>query len=272
MAQLNSGSPDAQPLSRRRWFRDRHLSILTIAVVFAAWWAVTALAHIKPILIPSPGAVWEEFIVANTRGFQGVLLIENIYASLSRLLAGWSLAVMTAVPLGLLMGASGKLEALIDPLIEFIRPLPPTGYYILLLLWFGLGDLSKVALMFLAVFPYVLINTRSGAKGVRILLLRMAASMGASGPQRFRYIVLPSAAPSILTGMRLGLGNAFATLVAAEIVAAESGLGRMILDGSRYLATDIVFLGIITVGVLAVSGDTLLRFVERRALPWLGHD
>ncbi len=274
---IENPSPVVVPRRRRgiTVWRDRYLSLLAILLVIAAWWLVTDVFHtVKPIIIPSPERVFYAFMRAASEGtgFQHTTLFEHAWASLSRLLAGWGMAVALGVPLGLLMGTSAKIEAIFDPLVEFVRPLPPTGYFILLLLWFGTGSLSKILMLFLAVFPYVLINTRSGVKGVRVLLLRMAQSMGASRWQTFRYVLYPSSLPNIFAGMRLGLGNAFATLVAAEIVAADSGLGRLILDGSRYLATDIVFVGIASVGVLALLGDAVLRGIERRAVPWRGYD
>jgi len=258
---------------RRRFILDsKYISLLTVLVIFALWTIATQLRVFDPLFVPGPLAVWDRVVEVLRDGYRFTPISVHIWASVQRMGLGWGLAVATAVPLGLLMGTNRIVEAICDPIIEFIRPLPPLAYYMLLILWFGIGDESKVALLYLAALPYVLINTRSGVKGVKIVHRQMAEAMGANRWQMFAYVIFPSTLPMIFAGMRLALGNTFGTLVAAEIVAASSGIGWLILDASRYLQTATMFMGILIIGLLAVSADFVLRRLEMWAVPWRGRD
>jgi taurine transport system permease protein len=180
------------------------------------------------------------------------------------------LALAVAIPLGLWMGLSPLARALFDPLVEFYRPVPPLAYLPLIVIWFGIGELSKVLLIALAILAPVVIATAHGVRSVDPLRLRAAQSFGAGRWQLLRHVVLPGAAPEILTGLRVGLGVGWSTLVAAELVAATRGLGFMVQSAAQFLNTDIVVLGIFVIAVIAFTLELGLRALQRRLVPWQG--
>jgi taurine transport system permease protein len=171
--------------------------------------------------------------------------------------------------LGLAAGSSPLVRAIIDPVIEFYRPLPPLAYYTLLILFLGIGDESKVTLLFLSAFAPLLIGIIFSVQKIPEDRLRVARSLGAKGPKLLLNVVLPSCLPDILTGFRTSVGLAYATLVAAEMVAAVSGLGWLVLDASKFLRNDIVFTGVIILGFIALAMDLVLRRGIRYLSPWL---
>ena len=183
---------------------------------------------------------------------------------------GFLLAVVTAVPLGLAIGYSSRVRAIFDPLIEFYRPLPPLAYYTLLVIWLGIENESKIALLYLAAFPPLSVSAMAGVKGVTPERIQGAQSLGAGRWQVFRYVIFPSCLPEIFTGMRVSIGFTYTTLVAAEMVAATSGVGWMVLDASKFLRSDVIFMGNIVMGITGIALDRIIRVVERRVVPWKG--
>jgi taurine transport system permease protein len=177
---------------------------------------------------------------------------------------------VTAIPIGIAMGVNRVLRGIFDPPIEFYRPIPPLAYLPLIIIWFGIGDLGKVVLIYLAVFAPLALNARAGVRSVSLEQIHAAYSLGASRLQVIRYVILPSALPEILTGMRIGIGFGWTTLVAAEMVAATAGLGYMVLNAAEFLRSDVVIMGIVVIGVLAYLFDLLMRKVERTLVPWKG--
>src|SRR3712207_4598118 len=168
------------------------------------------------------------------------------------------------------MGLNGVVRGIFDPLIEFYRPLPPLAYLPLMIIWFGIGEISKVLLIFLACFAPVALAARSGVLSASQDQINAARSMGASRMQVLLHVVLPAALPEILVGLRIGMGVGWTTLVAAEMVAANSGLGQMVLNASNFLRTDVVILGIIIIGLVAYGFEVLMRQLEARLVPWKG--
>ncbi|WP_405740667.1 ABC transporter permease subunit, partial [Anaerovibrio slackiae] len=189
-----------------------------------------------------------------------------------RLLSAFVLVVVTAVPIGLLSGYSSKIRAVFDPIIEFYRPLPPLAYYTMLVIWMGIDNESKIALLYLAGFAPVYLSCLSGVKKIRQEYIQGAYTLGASRWQVFRHVVLPACLPEMFTGIRTALGFSYTTLVAAEMVAADSGIGWMVLDASKFLLSDIIFTGIIIMGITGLAMDALLRVAEHRLVPWKGKD
>jgi len=171
---------------------------------------------------------------------------------------------------GIAMGMSRFWRGIFDPPIELYRPLPPLAYLPLIIIWFGIDELPKVLLIFLSCFAPLAMAARSGMRSASQEQMNAAYSMGASYTQLIRHVVLPAALPEILVGMRVAIGFGWSTLVAAEMVAANVGLGQMVLNASNFLRTDIVVMGIIVIGVVAYSFDLLMRAVERRLVPWKG--
>jgi taurine transport system permease protein len=246
------------------------ISIVTIAVLLVAWTVVTAAGWIKPLFLPSPQAVFQQFMEYLTGAANDKPLWQHFVASVGRVFAAFALAVVTAVPVGIAMGMSRVARGIFDPPIEFYRPLPPLSYLPLIIIWFGIDELPKVLLIFLSCFAPLALAARSGMKSASQEQINAAYSMGASYSQIIRHVILPSALPEILVGMRIAIGFGWTTLVAAEMVAANVGLGQMVLNASNFLRTDIVIMGIVVIGVVAYLFDLLMRWVEKRLVPWKG--
>ncbi len=246
------------------------ITTASVLTVFMLWWLVTRLGLVEPLFMPSPGSVWEAFVTASTEGYRGFLLWEHVAISLQRVAIAFFLALVMAVPLGMLVAASRTLETIVDPFVNFYRPLPPLAYYTLLVIWFGIGEGSKVLLLLLAAFPPLFIATVQGVRTVRRERIEAARSLGASGFKTLRYVIFPSILPDIFTGIRVAVGFTYTTLVAAEMVAAKTGIGWLVLDASRFLQTSYVFMGIIVMGVTGILLDALVKAAQRRAVPWLG--
>lgn len=244
------------------------LSAGSLTLLFGSWAWLSTQAIVNPIFLPTPAAVWRAFQSAVSSGYQGSYLHEHLLASLGRILAGYGLACLFGIPLGLLMGLHSRLRAIFDPLIEFYRPLPPLALYTLLVMWLGIGDTSKVALLFLAALPSLTISTLQAVRHIDPQLLKAARTLGASPAQLFSYVVLPACLPGICTGMRIALGFTYTVLVAAEIVAASAGIGWMIWDASKFLLTDVVIMGLFVLGLTGIALDQLVRWGERKATPW----
>ena len=172
----------------------------------------------------------------------------------------------------MISGLSKQVRAALDPWIEFYRPLPPLAYYTLLVIWLGIEDGSKIALLYLAAFAPLFIAVVSGVQRIPQDRINGSRSLGASSWQILIYVVFPSILPELFTGLRTAIGVAYSTLVAAEMVAAISGLGWMVLDASKFLRSDVIFVGIIIMGIIAVLVDGLIRWVQKVQVPWIGHE
>ncbi len=247
------------------------ISAITVVVLFLLWWLVTRMGWLPPLVLPSPEAVWNA-LTASWRGQLqgGTTLAEHFGWSFMRVFGAFLLACATAIPIGLLMGVSRVARGVFDPPLEFYRPLPPLAYLPLVIIWFGIEETSKIALIFLACFAPLAVSARAGVRSATVEQINAARSMGASFFQVVRHVILPAALPDILTGMRIAIGFGWTTLVAAEMVAATAGLGQMVLNASNFLRTDVVVMGIIVIGLIAYAFDLLMRRVERWLVPWRG--
>ena len=252
-------------------FRLRVEHVLTAGTViglFALWTLLTHYKLVHPLFLPAPDVVWGSFIEVLTSGYQGKLLHEHMAASLGRIFAGYLTACVIGIPLGLLMGLSTRVKAVFDPIVEFYRPLPPLALYTLLVMWLGIGDASKVALLFLAALPPLSISAMQAARSIEIGHIRAAQMLGATPTQLFRHVFLPSCLPGICTGMRISLGFTYTVLVASEIVAATAGVGWMIWDASKFLLSDVVIMGLFVLGLTGLMLDWFIRQLERLITPW----
>jgi taurine transport system permease protein len=243
------------------------LSVLTLAFV---WYTGSALGLVNPIFWPSPGAVWDQFMSISTDGYRNFSLWEHIWASLYRILVGFGLGCLIGIPLGFAMGLSKIIRGWFDPMVEFFRPIPPLAFIPLVIIWSGIGERSKILLLFFAALWIMVIAARAGVGSVKLTKIHAAYSLGASKKQILLHVILPNSLPEIFTGMRVAMGVCWGTVVAAELVAAESGVGFMIMVASKFLATDIVVLGVIIVGLIGYSIDILMRQIEARLIPWKG--
>lgn len=258
-------------LSRLRSYRPTTETIITFATIFTILivWNETARREIvSKIFIPSPMDVLRALRETVVEGYHGNNLFTHLGVSLTRVLVGWITACVLAVPLGLAMGLSTKVRAVFDYLIEFYRPLPPLAYYTLLVLWFGIGETSKVLLLFLAAIPPLTIGCSEGVKNISPSIIQAARSLGAQRAQIFFKIILPGTMPEIITSMRISLGFTYTVLVAAEIVAATSGIGWMVWDASKFLRSDMIFMGIIIMGITGIVLDVIIRMVAKYLLRW----
>jgi taurine transport system permease protein len=273
-ADLADVAPPHQPIAAPRRVRSkayfRLLSLTTVVVVGFAWWLATDLRLMKPLFLPPPAAVFDSFLRVSSEGFADATLLEHLVASLSRLFTALAFTIAIGVPLGMLAGTSRSAKALLDPIVEFVRPIPPLAYLPLIIIWCGIGETSKVLVLWLAMFPAVLLATIAGAKSVAQDKVDAARALGASRLQVVRFVVLPSALPSIMTGVRIGLGGGWSTLVAAELIAATRGIGFMIESAAQFLVTDVVVLGIFVIAAIAFALEGLVRLVERTLVPWHG--
>src|SRR6056297_2880051 len=250
---------------------EKALTITTWLSIFLIWFIITELKIFTPTLLPGPARVWRAFLRIMDEGYNKVPLWVHLGASFKRLFVALFFAILTSVPLGLLSGYFNKVEAVIDSVVEFYRPLPPLAYYTLLVLWFGIDDTSKQVLLFLAAFAPIYIACVSAVRKLNQDFVLSAKSLGAGQRDVFFKIVLPASLPEIFTGIRTAFGVAYTTLVSSEMVAATSGIGWMVLDASNFLKSDVIFVGIIIMGITGVIIDAGLRFLERKIIFWKGH-
>lgn len=246
------------------------ISLVSALVLVGLWSLVTGMGWVKPLFIPSPLAVVKTFVTTAIDGFAGATLLQHTWVSFLRVFGAFALAGIIGVPLGLAMGMSRIARGIFDPPIEFYRPIPPLAYLPLMIIWFGIGELSKVLLIFLSILAPLALGTRSGVRSAAIEQIHAAYSMGATRWQVLLHVILPAAMPEILTSMRIGIGFGWTTLVAAEMVAATHGLGYMVLTASQFLQTSTVIMGIVIIAVIAYAFDMLMRWFERRLVPWKG--
>ena len=246
------------------------ISMATVFVLVFLWWLGTRWGIVDPLFLPSPSAVWDRAIEVGTIGFGGSSLWVHSWISLYRVFLAFFFSCLTAIPIGMAMGMSRVFRGVFDPPIEFYRPIPPLAYLPLIIIWFGIGEFSKIILIYLACFAPMALSTRAGVRSVSVEQIHVAYSLGATRAQVVRHVVLKAALPEILTGMRIGIGFGWTTLVAAEMVAAAAGLGYMILNASEFLVTDVVVMGIAVIGVIALLSDLLMRYLEYKLVPWKG--
>ena len=243
----------------RKWPWNRLAIYILLALgTLAVWYAIAAVT--MPIFFPPPGEVAAAFWKTLLDGS----LIAHVGASYMRIFAGWVIGCAIAIPLGLLAGRSALLRTLIEPYIEFFRFIPPIAFIGLFLIWFGLGEVSKVLLIVYTTLFVTFVNTLAGAMAVEPEKIRAAQCLGASRRQIFSHVVVPATVPYIVTGLRLAMGNAFMTVIAAELVAAQSGVGHMIWNSRLFAQTDYVFVGIITLGLMGFAANWALSQILTR--------
>ena len=262
--------PDPAETWRWRIQPERVITLLTILVILLLWYGVSASGLVPPYFVPTPLQTWQAFLRILSEGYRGHTIWAHLWASLSRVLIAYGASALIGVPLGLAMGSDRLIAAIFDLPIEFYRPLPPLAYYTLLVIWLGIDNASKIALLFLAALPPVVIATATGVRSVRGDYIHGAQSLGASRWQLFRHVIFPAALPDIFTGLRVSIGFTYTTLVAAEMVAGVDGVGWMVLDASKFLQSDIIFVGIILMGITGVLLDAGVRWLDRTLVPWRG--
>lgn len=226
--------------------------------------------QMEPIWLPPPEAVVARVSEIASTGYQNFTLWEHLGWSLYRVVLGFVIGAAVGIPLGYAMGLSDWFRGWFDPIVEFMRPVPPLALIPLVIIWAGIGESGKIILLFLAALWIMTISARAGVSGVNITKVHAAYSLGASKWQILRHVIIPNSLPEIFTGARVAMGVCWGTVVAAELVAAEKGAGMMIMVASRFQLTDIVLMGIILIGVIGYGIDILFRMAERWLVPWKG--
>ena len=234
-------------------------------ILLLAIWQIASQFN-SPDFLPSPLKTWEGFVEIFKKG----VLFEDIRISMQRVVIGWLRGLVIAIPIGLLIGRFQVVRWLIEPFINFFRFIPAIGFLTLFLMWFGVGEESKIVLiMYATIFP-VTINTIAGVSGIDPVKYQAAESLGASRLQSFLTVTIPGAIPNIFTGIRLGLSGAIISIVGAEMLAANEGLGYLIYTSRLYYRTDWIFVGIVVLGLLGFAADKLLRYVGKKLLKHYG--
>ncbi|MFI2230903.1 ABC transporter permease [Nocardia testacea] len=274
--------PSGRGAGYRRLIRPFATRLAALALVLVLWVLVTAAGLVDPLYLPSPGAVWDAFVRANTRhriapgvdrmviGEQNYYLWEHLVASLQRIGAGVGLAVLAGPLTGFVMGMLTPVRLITEPILNFLRALPPLGYIGLLIVWFGIGDVSKIWLLFLAAFPPIAIATLNGVTGVKQDYLHAARSLGAGRVQVITRVVLPATLPEVIGGIRLATAFAWTTVVAAELNNGIPGIGGLAYISGTQLDTPLTIACIIVIGCAALALDSLLKLAGDVAVPWKG--
>ncbi|QQR38496.1 ABC transporter permease subunit [Devosia rhizoryzae] len=269
---------EAAPLSQaerdraktRRWRKalPALAGLGVTAFVIALWHVASTSGWVSPVFLPPPASILSAFLRLFHTGYVDSTLLQHIGASLWRVFSALFFSVLVGVPAGLLIATSPTGRGVLDPIVEFLRPLPPLAYLPLVIIWFGIGETSKVLVIALSMAPAIIISTAAGVRSASKSQVNAARAFGATPLQLLTHVLLPAAVPSILTGIRIALGAGWTTLVAAELVAAGRGLGYMIQSAAQFLVTDVVIAGILVISAIAFAFEALLRFIERRYVPW----
>ncbi|MDO5714023.1 MAG: ABC transporter permease [Tissierellia bacterium] len=248
----------------------RSISILTWVVIITLW-VIFSEFHILPAYkLPSPFAIIKTFQDILINGYNYTSFWYHLGISLYRLLLSILLSLFTAIPLGLCCGFFPKFRAVINSFVNFYRNLPPLAYYSLLIIWLGIDEKSKVTLLFLASFAPMYLSSMFAVSRINPSFILSAETFGASKVQIFKTIIIPAAFPEIFVGIRTAVGVAYTTLVSAEMIAATAGVGWMVIDAYKYINTEVVFVGIIIMGLTGLLLDYLLTLIEKKYIFWTG--
>jgi NitT/TauT family transport system permease protein len=249
-------------MASRSW-RTPALLIAPWLAILLAWYALAYSGLVNPALLPRPDQVFAKF-----RELLHDRLPLDVWMSTQRVFLGVSLGILLAVPVGFVLGWYRGVRTFVDPVINFFRALPPIALIPLVIVYFGIGELAKVAILFYASFFAGVIVMYEGIAQISPIYVRVARTLGATDGEIFRKVIVPLAVPHMLTALRVALGVAWATLVASELIAAQQGLGALIQNASNFFQLDIIYLGIICIGFIALAMDTALRLLARRLVSW----
>ncbi|MCK0177061.1 ABC transporter permease [Mycobacterium sp. 852013-51886_SCH5428379] len=269
-----SGAVPAAGRWRGRLIRAA-LPLISVAVFFGLWQLAAASGVWNQTFVPYPATVWQAFVDVSTthdgvRGYAGYLLWEHLYMTLRRVLVGVVIGVAAGVTLGLVMGSISWVRGVLEPWLTFLRALPPLAYFFLLVIWLGIDEAPKITLLALAALPPAAVATTAAVLAAPVGLVEAARALGASRAEVIRDVVVPSALPETFTGVRLAVGMAYSSVVAAELFNGLPGIGGVVKDASNYNNTPVVLVGIFAIGISGLVIDGLLRALERRSVPWIG--
>lgn len=249
--------------------RKAAIGLATLAGVIALWFLLTTVTGlVTSARFPSPAEFWVSLKQINVRGYAGATLVDHALHSLQLVAMGFTVAVMTGVPLGLWMGWSRRAEAFVNPVFLIIRPIPPLAWIPLAILWLGLGDAAKIMVIWFSAFVPSVINAFTGVRNIEKPVLEAARMLGTPRWRMVREVITPAASPMIFTGLRLSLQASWTTLVAAELVGALVGVGFVLNMAQQDIYPGMILVGMVTVGLLGWATTTLLARAERYALGW----
>jgi len=249
-------------ISQRRYWMLAGVGLL---VPLAAWTALAAFGTVNRVFLPGPLDVAHRIV----RWFTHDRLVNDIGISLYRVVTGWALSVLIALPLGLYIGTFRAVQALLEPLTDFIRYMPAVAFIPLVMLWIGIDESAKIGIIFIGTFFQMVLMVAEDVRRVPMAQIEAAQTMGASRGEIIEKVILPSAKPALLDTLRVTMGWAWTYLVVAELVAANSGLGYAIVKAQRFLQTDKIFAGIVLIGIIGLAIDQSFRLLHRRAFRWL---
>lgn len=277
---VRTGSLDASDTSavlgaRGGSGRRAGLRVLAVALLLGVWWAISAWGEPDEVIRPSPGLVWHTFVQLDTvhdgvRGYNDLFLWEHLAISLRRILLGSVIGVVGGLVLGVVLGTVTPVRIMLEPLVTFVRALPPLAYFSLFVIWFGIDETPKIWLLAVAALPPVAVATAAAVVAAPIGLVESARALGARRIDVIRDVILMSALPEIVTGIRIAVGIAYSSVVAAETINGLPGIGGMVRDAQRYNNTAVVLVGIIAIGLSGLVIDGLLSAAGRRVAPWRG--
>lgn len=240
------------------------ISMISFCVIMVIWCVVTYGGFVSDIFMPSPTAVWESIVDMAQDGS----LWEHCLVSTKRVMIGWFWSAIAALPIGMLMARSKKFRAVFQPIIEFARYLPVVALVPLTLLYLGIDENQKYVIIFLGTFFQLVLMVCDTVSGIEKNMINAARTLGANKLQVYTEVIFPAALPGLMDDFRLTIGWAWTYLVVAEMVAASAGLGYIILKSQRFLATDVIFAGLIMIGLIGLVTDFLLRLLTKAIVPW----
>ena len=239
-----------------------YIGLATALII--VWQIASDRELINPITLPSPAAILKRFITLIQNGS----LPKNLLISTKRVLTGYVISAVLAVVLGIMIGLSKHFKRMTDLIIQILKPIPPISWIPLVILWFGIGEESKVFLIFIGGFFTILVNVVDGIRRIDVKLVELANAMVIPRLKYIFQVVIPYAAPNIFTGLRVGLGQSWMCVVAAELVASSTGLGYMIMYARQFGQTDVVIVGMLMIGIIGKLMDSLLMAVEKKVIRW----
>jgi taurine transport system permease protein len=243
------------------------ISVLSVLLVLALWYFATERGWVSPVFLPKPGRVVAEAIA----NFASGQLPKDIWMSTQRVLLGFALAGVVAIPLGIVMAVWAPAKAAMDPFVSLLRPLPSITWIPLTMLWLGIGEGQKVAIVFMGSWIYILLYTIESTKRVDPLLIRAARNLGASDLHVMLHVILPGALPGIIAGLKVTLAISWSCVLSAEMIAAQNGLGALIWQGKDWGNLALVLVGMLCISIVVLLADKLADMLERLLLPWERH-
>lgn len=263
MAQPASGVSESSWSTRIVWGAAGIFFVLLIWHLFTA-----VLETVSPQTLPSPGGVLRQAIRLTTTNYNGTLLGQNIWASLQVVLAGWMIGIILGVPIGVAMGWNERIRAYLNPVVEVLRPIPPPAWIPFAVLWFGIFPSGRIFVIAMASVMPCIINSYGAVRGCDPILVDAARCLGADQRTIITKVVIPTVAPDILAGVRIAIGNAWMTVVAAELVASSAGLGFILIQAQYALQPDVVLTSMALIGLIGASLSMILGAVERWQGAW----